>query len=243
MKNGECQNEETTVNPRSSLSIVHASLLRAALVVVLSGCHRRRPGRRRHPALLAGPRPRLRRDPRRAVRRRGGGDRRGRAARRPRRRATCCAPPRSGGGSSSIPCDTSRDAQVRAKIDAVIASMEQWTSREPRRADAWFFLGGAYGLRVQFRVLRGERLAAARDGKRIKDALERVARARPEPAGRVVRHRPLPLLRGHRADGAEDAALDARRFPAATRWRGCARCCARATAASCCAARRTSSCT
>ena len=71
------------------------------------------------------------------------------------------------------PSNTSRDAQVRAKIDAVIASMEQWTSREPSRADAWFFLGGAYSLRVQFRVLRGERLSAALDGKRIKNALER----------------------------------------------------------------------
>jgi tetratricopeptide (TPR) repeat protein len=71
------------------------------------------------------------------------------------------------------PGDTSRDPQVRAKIDAVIASMEQWTSREPKRADAWFFLGGAYGLRVQFRVLRAERLSAALDGKRIKNALER----------------------------------------------------------------------
>ncbi len=71
------------------------------------------------------------------------------------------------------PGNTSRDAQVRAKIDAVIASMEQWTSREPNRADAWFFLGGAYGLRVQFRVLRAERLSAALDGKRIKNALER----------------------------------------------------------------------
>jgi tetratricopeptide (TPR) repeat protein len=69
--------------------------------------------------------------------------------------------------------DTSRDAQFRSTIDAVVASMEQWTARETRRADAWFFLGGAYGLRVQFRVLRGERLTAARDGKRIKDALER----------------------------------------------------------------------
>jgi len=71
------------------------------------------------------------------------------------------------------PFNTSRDAPFRAAIDAVVATMEQWTAREPKRADAWFFLGGAYGLRVQFHVLRVERLAAARDGKRIKDALER----------------------------------------------------------------------
>ena len=43
---------------------------------------------------------------------------------------------------------------------------------EPNRAEAWFYLGAAYGVRAQFRVYRVERLAAARDGKRIKDALE-----------------------------------------------------------------------
>ena len=51
--------------------------------------------------------------------------------------------------------------------------MTKWTEREPHRADAWFFLGAAYGVRVQYRVLRAERLSAARDGKRIKDALEK----------------------------------------------------------------------
>ena len=44
---------------------------------------------------------------------------------------------------------------------------------EPERAEAWFYLGAAYGARVQWQVLRRERLAAARDGKRIKDALEK----------------------------------------------------------------------
>jgi tetratricopeptide (TPR) repeat protein len=77
------------------------------------------------------------------------------------------------------PYDTSRDSKFRANVDAVIASMEAWTTREPRRADAWFFLGGAYGLRVQFRVLRAERLAAARDGKRIKESLERALALEP----------------------------------------------------------------
>ncbi len=71
------------------------------------------------------------------------------------------------------PYDRSSDAQFVSQIDAVIASLERWTAREPNRADGWFFLGGAYGLRVQFRVLRVERVAAVRDGKRIKDALER----------------------------------------------------------------------
>ncbi len=71
------------------------------------------------------------------------------------------------------PNNTTRDAALGVRADATIAAAEAWTMREPRRAEAWFYLGGAYGVRVQWRVLRGERLAAARDGKRIKDALER----------------------------------------------------------------------
>lgn len=71
------------------------------------------------------------------------------------------------------PEDHSRDAAFLAHADAAVAAMEAWTSREPERAEAWFYRGAAYGARAQWRVLRGERLAAARDGKRIKDALER----------------------------------------------------------------------
>jgi tetratricopeptide (TPR) repeat protein len=71
------------------------------------------------------------------------------------------------------PYDRSNDAAFKSQIDGVVASVERWTTHQPQRADAWFFLGAAYGLRVQFLVLRTERLAAARDGKRIKDALER----------------------------------------------------------------------
>jgi tetratricopeptide (TPR) repeat protein len=64
------------------------------------------------------------------------------------------------------------DDEFRTKSEAVIASIEAWTTREPKRGEAWFYLGGAYGARAQWRVLREERLAAARDGKRIKAALE-----------------------------------------------------------------------
>jgi tetratricopeptide (TPR) repeat protein len=70
------------------------------------------------------------------------------------------------------PRNTSRDAEFQSRVEAAIAATEAWTVREPERAEAWFYLGGAYGARVQWRVLRGQRLAAARDGKRIKDALE-----------------------------------------------------------------------
>ena len=71
------------------------------------------------------------------------------------------------------PYDVSRDEAFEARSDAAIDAIEAWTEREPGRAEAWFYLGGAYGVRSQWRVLREERLAAARDGKRIKEALER----------------------------------------------------------------------
>jgi len=51
--------------------------------------------------------------------------------------------------------------------------METWVDDEPRRAEAWFYLGGALGARAQWRVLRGQMLAAAREGKRVKSSLER----------------------------------------------------------------------
>jgi tetratricopeptide (TPR) repeat protein len=70
------------------------------------------------------------------------------------------------------PKNTVHDQRFRTLADAVIASIEAWTAREPKRAEAWFYLGGAYGARAQWRVLREERLSAARDGKRIKNALE-----------------------------------------------------------------------
>lgn len=78
------------------------------------------------------------------------------------------------------PASLARDAQFQSKVDAAIAAADAWTRREPRRAEAWFYLGGAYGARAQWRVLRGERVGAARDGKRIKDALERSLALDPE---------------------------------------------------------------
>ena len=70
------------------------------------------------------------------------------------------------------PKDRVHDEQFRTRVDSVIAAIESWTVREPKRGEAWFYLGGAYGARAQWRVLREERFAAARDGKRIKNALE-----------------------------------------------------------------------
>ena len=71
------------------------------------------------------------------------------------------------------PTSLARDTQFQSRIDAAVASAEAWTKRDPERAEAWFYLGGAYGARAQWRVLRRERLSAARDGKRIKESLER----------------------------------------------------------------------
>jgi tetratricopeptide (TPR) repeat protein len=71
------------------------------------------------------------------------------------------------------PHNRTRDPEFEQRVNAAIAIAEAWVQREPQRAESWFYLGGAYGARVQWRVLRGDRVAAARDGKRIKDALER----------------------------------------------------------------------
>jgi len=70
------------------------------------------------------------------------------------------------------PDNTSHDEAVLAKANAAIQSAESWTSREPKRAEAWFYLGGAYGTRVLLRGLRDQLLAAARDGRRIHDSLQ-----------------------------------------------------------------------
>jgi hypothetical protein len=65
------------------------------------------------------------------------------------------------------------DARLEQAARIAIDGTEQWVEREATSAEAWFYLAGARAPRVQWQALRGERLAAARDGKRIKDALER----------------------------------------------------------------------
>jgi len=65
------------------------------------------------------------------------------------------------------------DDEFSTAVERAIASTEAWTDRAPEDAEAWFYNGGAYAARVQWRVLRNEKLAAARDGKSIKLALER----------------------------------------------------------------------
>jgi hypothetical protein len=67
---------------------------------------------------------------------------------------------------------------ARASAEA-IAAAGQWTEREPQRGEAWFYLAAAHGPLVNWRILRGERLAAARDAGKIKDTLERALRLDP----------------------------------------------------------------
>lgn len=78
------------------------------------------------------------------------------------------------------PASRARDAAFLSKVEAAIGATQAWTEREPERAEAFFYLGAALGARVQWRVLRGERLAAARDGARIKNALERALALDPD---------------------------------------------------------------
>jgi tetratricopeptide (TPR) repeat protein len=65
------------------------------------------------------------------------------------------------------------DDEFSVAVDRAIRTAQAWTERAPDAAESWFYLGGAHAARVQWRVLRGEKLAAARDGKSIKLALER----------------------------------------------------------------------
>lgn len=71
------------------------------------------------------------------------------------------------------PDDRRLDATFLSAVNTAIAEAERFAAAEPNRAEAWFYVGAAYGARAQFRVYRVERLAAARDGKRIKEALEK----------------------------------------------------------------------
>jgi tetratricopeptide (TPR) repeat protein len=78
------------------------------------------------------------------------------------------------------PHNRTHDDMFQKLAAEVVATMETWTEREPMRAEAWFYLGGAIGARAQWRVLRGQMLAAAREGKRVKSSLERALALNPD---------------------------------------------------------------
>jgi hypothetical protein len=89
----------------------------------------------------------------------------------------------------SDPEDATRDATVLAKVNAAVASAEAWVAREPKRAEAWFYLGGAYGTRVLI-GLTGKDLGQA-EGESADDTLLIVADVLskwepPKPTGTIA---------------------------------------------------------
>ena len=60
------------------------------------------------------------------------------------------------------------DRLFSERAAAAIGAAERWTKREPQRAEAWFYVAGAYAPLVQWQILRGERVSAARNGNRIR---------------------------------------------------------------------------
>ncbi len=71
------------------------------------------------------------------------------------------------------PDNRADDRLFNERAAAAIEAAEQWTKREPQNAESWFYLAGAYAPLVQWQILRGERVSAARNGNRIRVALER----------------------------------------------------------------------
>lgn len=71
------------------------------------------------------------------------------------------------------PDNRALDAVLRSAAEKAIAGAQAWTEREPRRGESWLYLAASYVPLVQLRLLRGERFSAAREGAKIKSALER----------------------------------------------------------------------
>ena len=77
------------------------------------------------------------------------------------------------------PNSTALDKAFTRAVEEGISAAIEWTEREPRRGEAWFYLGATYGPLVNWHVLRGDRLTAARAAQKIKDALERALQLDP----------------------------------------------------------------
>ena len=77
------------------------------------------------------------------------------------------------------PDNRSRDSLLNDRARAAVIAAEAWTRREPRHAESWFYLAGAYAPLVQWQALRGERIAAARNGNRVREALQEALRLDP----------------------------------------------------------------
>jgi hypothetical protein len=80
------------------------------------------------------------------------------------------------------PDNREHDRLLNQRAQESIAATEAWTRRDPRNAEAWFYLAGSYAPLVQWQVLRGERVNAARNANRVREALEQALKLDPSLA-------------------------------------------------------------
>ncbi len=71
------------------------------------------------------------------------------------------------------PDNRTRDERFTELARAAVKSTDAWTEREPKNPEGWFYLAASYASLVQWQALRGERIGAARNGNRVREALER----------------------------------------------------------------------
>ena len=161
-----------------------------------------------HPSLRLHPRRRLRRSRRRVAPRLRPGAARG--LRRPRRHCALVAHPARSPG----PRVGRRVHHGGRPRDSRRPKLGRFASRTPPRPGST--LAASTPPACNGACCVNEKLAAARDGKRIKEALERSLDARPRPRRRLFRHRHVSLLRRRRAGGGQGPPLLA---PAARRRR------------------------
>jgi len=80
------------------------------------------------------------------------------------------------------PDNRTRDRLLNERARMSVSAAEAWTKRDPKNAEAWFYLAGSYAPLVQWQVLRRERIGAARNGNRVREALEEALRLDPNMA-------------------------------------------------------------
>lgn len=71
------------------------------------------------------------------------------------------------------PDETTYDRPLLKALEVAIARAEAADAKNPRSGRIQLYLGGAYGMRARYHVMRKEWMGAARDGKRAVDRLER----------------------------------------------------------------------
>jgi hypothetical protein len=71
------------------------------------------------------------------------------------------------------PEDRRLDAALEQAAATALSAARAWTTREPQRAEAWFYLAAAHAPLLQWQALRDQLVTAARTGSRTRSALER----------------------------------------------------------------------